>query len=96
MHGSELDSSTVTKKRSSTKIVEKQSGKKFHVETSIFEAFCDGIRRNPHVQTAILRRRFALLTVLEQGTLADPTRTPKGSVVQVRETSFNCFNFAQM
>ena len=39
-----------------------------------FQAFRNGIKTNPHVDMAIMRRRFALLTVLEKGTQPDPVK----------------------
>jgi len=39
-----------------------------------FQAFQEGILSNSHVNTAILRRRYELLTVLERGTTPDPAK----------------------
>mmetsp|Transcript_1238 Transcript_1238/g.2394 ORF Transcript_1238/g.2394 Transcript_1238/m.2394 type:complete len:1459 (+) Transcript_1238:3-4379(+) len=48
---------------------------------SAFEAFRQGLRSNPHVNVAILRRRFQLLSVLENGTQPDVAKFPRGCVV---------------
>jgi hypothetical protein len=44
-----------------------------------FQSFREGIKTNPHVNMAILRRRFALLTVLERGTQPDSAKFPNQS-----------------
>jgi len=51
--------------------------------TKSFDAFVEGVKSNPHVGTAILRRRFELLTVLERGTHPDPAKYKGTSAVAV-------------
>lgn len=48
-----------------------------------FEEFQQGLTTNPHVLTAILRRRFQLLSVLENGTHPKPGAFPNGSEVKI-------------
>ena len=52
-----------------------------HLEAT-FRAFQLGLKFNPHIKMAILRRRFELLTVLELGSKPDPKQFPNAVQVE--------------